>query len=341
MTGRAAADRAATRGLLALAGIGVLLGILVGGRPPRPILLWAQVYDLGHIPLFGLLALLVLEALAAYFPGLARYPRRHYLAALGVTLVISVLSELAQLFLPNRETQLSDAVHNLLGASCFLGLRAFADRSLWRGEPLTRRLLATAAVIGLVAAAAPLLSLGWHYGMRAAAFPVVADLTAGWQRPFLGLPRARVRPVAAPAAWRGHEGRDVAGLTFLVAPWPGFTLREPYPDWRGYDRLRLEIFSPLDTPVDLTLRVDDVHHNQQRSDRYNRTFTVRPGLNEISIPLEQVASAPDGRRMDMSEIAQLILFARRPDDAFTLYLAPIRLERDAETGPRGSRRAGT
>ena len=56
-----------TRAALAVAGIVVLLWVLATGRPPRSTMLLHEIYNLGHIPLFGLIALLALSASRALF----------------------------------------------------------------------------------------------------------------------------------------------------------------------------------------------------------------------------------------------------------------------------------
>jgi hypothetical protein len=85
-----------TRAALAVAGIVVLLWVLATGRPPRSTMLLHEIYNLGHIPLFGLIALLALAASRALFPGLASRPFSHYLIAFVSVAGISLVSEVMQ-----------------------------------------------------------------------------------------------------------------------------------------------------------------------------------------------------------------------------------------------------
>jgi VanZ family protein len=319
--------RSVIRGLLFLAAVIALLWILATGRPPRPSLMWTLVYDLGHIPLFGVMAVCLFEASRALLGSGRVRGGTHYLVAFVLVAAISLLSELAQLGVVGREAQARDAVHNMIGAGAFLALRAVWDRSRWgQGDALHRQLLLVAAGLVLLLAFWPLVLLSWHYGMRQAAFPTLADFDSAWQQPFLYAPRVEREVVPAPAGWTGHAGRPVTRVTFGPRPWPGIIIREPYPDWRGYDKLRFQVYSELTETRPIVLWIEDVTHNDRRSDRYERTFTVQPGLNDFSVKLDRVRNAPAGREMALDQISFMMLFTRRPTETYVLYVGDIWLE---------------
>lgn len=315
------------RGTAALAGIAALLWILVAGRPPHPTLLWMEIFNLGHIPLFGMVALLALVATRAFLPKGPGRPLRHYLLAFVVVALISLVSEIAQINMASRQVEVQDAVHNLLGAICFLVIRSAFDPLLWESQARAPRgLLLVAASLALFVASWPLIELGWHYGMRRAAFPRIVDLDSGWQRPFISAQRADIGLVPAPEAWTEKSGRRVSVITFPQNPWPGVTVRELYPDWTEMKAYRMQVFSTRDHPVHLTLRIEDSLHNYRRNDRFNRTLTIEPGLNDVSIPLQEIRDAPAGREMDLSQIWRLILFTSRPEEPLQLHISDIWLE---------------
>jgi VanZ family protein len=316
-----------SRAFLALVGVGLLLWVLAEGRPPRATRIWAVAYDLGHIPLFGVTAILLLIASRNLFGSRNWRSASHYLLVIVITALISLASEWLQRYVPTRDAQVSDALNNLLGAVCFLAIFAAWRRDLGiTSTKKGRRLVVAGSVLALMAALSPLLVLAWHYGMRAAAFPVIADFDSPWQQPFLSSPRADMDSVPAPQGWTEKAGQLVSVMRFRPAPWPGVIISEPYPDWRGYQTLRFDVYSELDRPVPLVLHISDLHHNDEHRDRFNRIFTVNPGLNEYTVPTKAVRNAPAGREMQLSEITRMVVFTRPPQEPFEVYLSNIWLE---------------
>jgi hypothetical protein len=319
---------------LPVLGIVLLMLFLVLGRPPSDAYGWRTLFELGHVPLFGVAALLMLRVFRVLH-GPAAPDRTVFLLASLATAVLSLAAEAAQVMQPGRDANLGDALNNLTGALSFIAIAAALRPGLWqklgRDGPVAARLVLVGAVLVLGLTSLPLLNVAWSYGHRAAAFPVLADLTRRWQKPFLSVGRSELAVVRAPAGWSEKTGSNVARLTFLDAPWPGFTVREPYPDWSGYETLRFQVWSDMDSPVEIVLRVDDTRRDRPHSDRFNGSFIVTPGLNDFAVPLATIASGPRDRTLDLADIRQFILFSRRPGEPFELYFSPIWLEQEAGT----------
>lgn len=322
-------------------GIGCLMLFLALVRPPGDAYGWRTLFEIGHVPLFGVAGLLMLRIVRARRGSTAATPS-DLLIALLATAILSLAAEALQVFQPGRDANVGDAGNNLLGAVCFLAIAAAAQPALWQrlGEdgPTAARMVLVAAVLTLALALAPLAGVAWYYAERSAAFPVLADFTASWQRPFMSLGRSELESVPAPEGWEAMAGREVSRVTFLDAPWPGVTVREPWPDWSGYRALRFQAWSELEEPVEIVLRVDDTHRERDHADRFNGSFIVMPGLNDFSVPLETIADGPRARRLDLADISQLILFSRRPGEPFALYFSPVWLDDGTENiaDPPGS-----
>ncbi len=118
---------------------------------------------------------------------------------------------------------------------------------------------------------------------------------------------------------------DRPDLKFLPFT-PGIIVREPYPDWTGYEVVRFQVYSALTETRPIVLWIEDEAHNDRRRDRYEHAFKVVPGLNDFSVPLESVRDAPAGRQMALDRITFMMLFTRRPTDTFELYLGDVWLE---------------
>ncbi len=325
--------------------IAVAITVQMAWSAPQGSMLWSAVFDAGHMPLFGLVALAVLRGLLLLTRG-KQVPRpRLYLAALVVTVAIGGITEFSQYF-GLRDADPFDFLRNAYGALCSLMLAYALDRQarhMWWGGRIrpaaTRILLGVGALALLLAVAIPVMRVASDYLHRNAAFPAICEFDAAWQRRFAGPQDAVLTRVPAPDEWvrathplsaetAAERDRLVGRLTFQTAVYPALHLMEPYPDWSGYDRLVFDAYSELDEPVELSFRVNDIHHDQRYADRFNRTVVIHPGANRITFALDEIERGPRHRRMDMKHIRNATLFAIRPQKPFTIYVDSFRLERD-------------
>jgi len=336
-SGSPPATPASPRGLSAAAlpgaGILALLLLLAFGRPPDDSFFWRTVFDLGHVPLFGVIGLLTLwivRHVAAPHAG----EWAQVVLALLATGVLSLLTEIAQIGQPGRQAEVGDAINNLTGAVCFVAIAAALRPGPWRaaGEAgkAASRLVLAAAVLALAIAFSPLATVAWSYAARNSKFPVVAELGAAWQAPLTSAPSAQLERVDPPDGWEDMKGRIVTRVRFLDSPWPGVTVREPWPDWSGYGRLRFRVWSDMPDPVQLNVRIDDGVRTRAFKDRYDGSVIVVPGANDFSIPLETVRRAPKERQMDLGRVSQFFFFTSRPERPLELYFSDVWLEAEWE-----------
>lgn len=159
---------------------------------------------------------------------------------------------------------------------------------------------------------------------------MIIDFQAGWVESFLQLNQAELKHVAAHGLLASDNERldqqQVSQLKLKPGSYPGVSVIEPYPDWSAYKMLTLNLYSPQVHVFNLVFRVHDSQHNQEYSDRFNQALTIMPGNNRFHIPLRSIQHAPTGRDMDMSRIANVMLFAMNIDDSVTLYPGTFSLE---------------
>jgi hypothetical protein len=172
----------------------------------------------------------------------------------------------------------------------------------------------------------PVLGWGYSYWDRALRFPSLCQFSTGWEMRFVKAADSELLVVVPPVGWKKSAEDLVGQVVFHPKKYPGIRVEEPYPDWRGYTTLQLDIFSERPMTQSLAIRIDDAHHNNEHSDRFSKRLTISPGLNHIQIPLDDIRTAPVGREMDLSSIRRVLLFAVNPPEEFTLYLDNIRLE---------------
>ena len=133
-----------------------------------------------------------------------------------------------------------------------------------------------------------------------------------------------------PATLHNHANQHANGLPESYGA-PGvhawiFTRYFPR-DWRGFERLRLDLFLAGGNDEPITVVVADEDYTMESNGLYSRTFSLEPGLNEISIAIEEIIQAPPGRTMHPGSIAHLGLSAANISEEVTLYMDNIRLVR--------------
>ena len=82
--------------------------------------------------------------------------------------------------------------------------------------------------------------------------------------------------------------------------------------------------------LNITIRIHDHLHTQGEqaySDRYNQSLVLENGWNTVDISLENVAKAPETRRLDLSRVSSLGGFVTEQSAPKTIYLDSVKLLR--------------
>ncbi len=313
--------------LLAVGALGILLFIDRCDLPDNTFLLQA-LNNAGHTPLFGALSLLIL-ALLRQILGVHRLRITTYFwLALTVTGLIAIFSELIQYVGP-RDADLVDLLRDLAGAGSFLAVYwSYSSLSGSDGRGATsrgRRWWRVAGILVFLGSMAPLALWGGAYIYRDAKFPMIADFESYWSNKFVNSFRADLDYVPHPAGAMNEIASQVARIHIQPSDYAGLAVVEPYPDWTDYESLSFEIYSLQPDTFRLEIRINDVAHNQEYDDRYNRTLTVAPGSNRFEILFEDVRSAPRSREMEMTEVVEISIFAWKPTETLTFCVDNIHL----------------
>jgi len=304
---------------VAVLALGLPLLLLVTIEVPSRAAFVVALLNFGHAPLFGCAAL----ALHWVFSRHSHCRHLPYGLAMLAVLVAGIVAELIQGTL-GRDAEMADVITDVLGAVTSLLVRF----SLQRGTGRRIRWLAlglAAIILGILAE--PVLRIGISIGHRHASFPVLADFESIWDKECCGSRSAHWRIVPAPANSGKSPDDRMARIMFRpTARYPVFFVREPYPDWRGYRELQFEVYSEEREELKLGFRIHDRRHNDETDDRFNQTLTIRPGMNLVRISLDDAEKAPAGRRMDMTAIDAVALFAVRPARHVLIYVDNFRLK---------------
>ena len=123
-----------------------------------------EALDLGHIPLFGVMALAVLHSIRP-----RGHRTRHYLIAGCSTAVAGFVTELIQALLPGRLMELRDVIHNCLGIALFL-----AAHAVWNRKGLARTAVFGTAMVVLALAVVPVIAAGIEDARMYGDFPMMS-----------------------------------------------------------------------------------------------------------------------------------------------------------------------
>ena len=116
------------------------------------------------------------------------------------------------------------------------------------------------------------------------------------------------------------HGTKSLHLEFYPSAYPGFNPNLVKKDWQGYKAFCFNIYNPGEKELRITVRIDDRDDAPEYPDRYNHSFTIKPAMNRIRIPLDSLVTTGTHRKLDLNSIHQLIIFMVNPSQKVDLYV---------------------
>lgn len=107
-------------------------------------------------------------------------------------------------------------------------------------------------------------------------------------------------------------GKASLKIEFTTKKYSPVTLIHSLGKWEGFDSLKFSIYNPDSEPIRIVCRIhDNKHslHDNAFNDRFNRSFSLKSGWNNKTIPLKDVLDTPKTRQMDMNKIEQISFFS--------------------------------
>jgi len=316
--------------LAILALLSVLLVVRVPGRG-----VWHEVLlNAVHGPIFALVAVLLLVLIGRKLPA----GRAAFATAFLLSVAVGVLIEILQSF-ANRPGSLFDVLSDAAGAAA--GLAAWALFTARRPDAFQRNRVSTlprkrphAAWLPIAIALAGITFIAWAplqaaraYAHRAAVFPSIAEFRGAQDLVFVSTDGTQVAIEPLPGPW--GQGPNDLGLRIAYDAQhpPAVQVMEPVRDWRGYSVIAVDITNPATSELRLTFRIFDARHDWSHEDRLNLPLLVAPQTRTtVRVALSAVEDAPAGRRMDMSRIANVMLFGKISTEPAEFYVSRIWLE---------------
>jgi len=123
-------------------------------------------------------------------------------------------------------------------------------------------------------------------------------------------------------------GNSSLRIKLTTQRYSGVGLKDFPRDWSGYSAVGLQVFNPDQEPLLLHFRIHDRYHSAHKNayrDRFNASFEIEPGWNQLHVSLDKVAHAPKDRLLDLTHIAGMGVFVGKLDHSRTIYLDDVKL----------------
>lgn len=311
-----------------------LLSLLLFARVPGQGVWHSALLNAAHGPIFAVVAVLLLASIARRRPADHGDYARAFVQAVVLGVMIEILQSLAQ-----RPGSVFDVLTDAAGAAAGLALWGIfiAGRQATlqlKGDSTLPRKRQPSAWLPVAIALAGITFISWAplqaaraYAHRAAVFPSIAEFRGAQDLVFVSTDGGQVAIEPLPRPW--GRGPDDLGLRIACDAQhsPAVQVMEPVHDWRGYSVIAVDITNPATIELRLTFRILDANHDWSHDDRLNLPLAIPPVTRTtVRVALSAVEGAPAGRRMDLSRIANVMLFGRPSAQPAEFYVSRIWLE---------------
>ncbi|MCP4172168.1 MAG: hypothetical protein GY758_15500 [Fuerstiella sp.] len=307
--------------VLAVVAIALVFPFPVEGR------LWGHIFNLAHAPTFFCMFLIIVGLLDPSAIG----PSNRIATVLPMTvartaavasllMVLGIVAEVLQAF-AGRSPSLKDVAANSAGL-----LAAFVWIS-GTGSSVLKRGLSVLIVILVLAATSftPLMNIRDCVDQLR-----LMPQLASFERPLeLGSWKVRNATMTRSTEW-STDGEHSLKVQLQAARYPSLSFFWPAADWQGYQMFAVDFRNPADTPLTLTVKVQDRQHglsSMGRSDRFSRNVVLASGeVRTVAIAVSDIRQAPKNRSMQMDQISLVEVFASGLKERAGFFVDNLRLE---------------
>lgn len=287
--------------------------LFVGGPDYESLRSFRYIWGIGHLFCFALWAYLYVDW---------RSNQPFIRQMIEVTILIFIIGGLTELIQSQigREATWQDLGNDLIGG--LLGV-AFFSQSRKTISPWQLKFLQT-----------PIL-LMFFWSLLPVAKVLIDDVIALRQFPLL----SGFETSLEGSRWSGSARRDIENTIYFSGDsslriklttqrYSGIGLKDFPRNWSAYSSVGLQVFNPDQEPLLLHFRIHDRLHSAHKNayrDRFNASFEIKPGWNQLQIPLAKVAHAPKDRLLDLTHVAGMGVFVGKLDHPRTIYLDDVKL----------------
>ena len=176
---------------------------------------------------------------------------------------------------------------------------------------------AASSVSGLLIVA-PLLFWSSIIGMGRLSAPVILDFDQWWNRYIY-------RPINAEII---DPRKPDGSAEILLLKWrrSGVVVSPMFTDWSGYEYLTITAGMSKGPDTNVTIRINDSKRRNSWSDNFLASIVVDSDISKIRIPLADLLDDPGQPSMDLTDIQELVIFARDRRLDTVMLIDEIRLE---------------
>jgi len=305
------------KAFLSVAALACFVMLFVGGPDYYSSRSFKTAWGLGHIFAFAIWSFILvcywskLREMEFYLQGLW---------LLGIALIIGVVTEFIQIFV-GRTPLLTDLLRDLEGVAFVLAFLSPARKLISKIKLRSLQIV----ILGIIIFESyPLAIVLADEIVARNQFPVLAD----FETPF---ETSRTDSQSASRTDKiSKNGKHSIAVTLTTDLYSGIGLKYFPGDWSDYAYLNFSVYNPENMPLRIICRVNDRAHvgaEQLYEDRFNRSFELHEGWNNIKISLGDIANAPKDRKMNMQKIQGFGIFAIQLPEPRVIYLDYIHLSR--------------
>ena len=273
-----------------------------------------QLYGFAHLALFAFMAWIL-----STLPVIAR--RRFLFQCFLIMSLVFLVGAIIEVIQPyfDRSGSWRDLGIDLLGGLFGLMFFAPARRALSRKGLVFAQI--TVIAIAMIVFYAPVITLSdiWRASRQ---FPVLSDFETRFE--------ARRWSSGEIDRTIARHGRASLRVSMGTEKYAGTSLKRSFGDWQGYSTFAFSLYDPDPDPLRITVSIRDeehFHRGGEYHDRFNRTFLMEQGWNDVYIPVSDIERAPSARTLDLSRLTEVVIFTVDPPAPRAMYLDYIRLIR--------------
>ncbi len=273
---------------------------------------FVALWDLGHVLFFFLTSLWLVKYFQNRFPS--RSLLSEFLKVFFIVLILGVSIEGLQMCSGDRSPDIFDVLRNQLGA--LIAFVCLYSRKDYRRMAF-RWIVFILAGIVLV----PLVRGGLDEWRARRQFPVLSDFETRYE-----VDRWESNGGIRIAEGIARNGNRALRVQLTTDKYSGISLKYFQGDWRAFTDLLFSVYLPADKSLKIFCRIHDSVHSNQYSDRFNQSFLLKKGWNDLVISLAEVKNGPRDRLLNLADVENFKIFVMEQEKERVIYLDSVYLE---------------